>query len=998
MKKEDKFMKKKLNNKSNFFEKNKRKSKDKIVPIIIFLFVLLFALFITLYIWQKNQKIIYYPKEGELGTIKPMAGGSGTIDDPYIITNCIELDNIRNYPSGTYFALDNNISFYDVGCENYRTGAGWVPLYSSSTPGSPFRGHLDGRNFTIRGLYINNLGSYNGLFGALGSSLEAGEVKNLNLEDVYVKGSSGGTSTGGLAGLVNPLGSIYRVSIKGNVSGGNQVGLLAGDFYGSAEECSARGNVTAASEDGGGLIGRISGGNVINSYAHANVYANKKSGGFVGKMTTANVNNCYAVSNVYGPAGIVSIGGFGRIDVGYAYSSFYPGDDITILAGDVYKDNDATTPRNKLKENLISVDWLKSQGWDFNNVWSNINDGVDYPLLKFEVKEGNVPTPPSEIGNYNISNCQELQDISKSLKSNYTLINDIDCSGFNFIPIGNAVTPFEGVLDGNGHSILNFVYSSNDAQGIGIFYYVGRNGVIKNIGVTGSIFADSWCGGLVVYNYGNIINSFSEMSVRGDKNIGGLVSQNWGNITNCYSKGGIVQGRKSNSEDVGGLVGENYGIIKDSYSEVTKVNAIKDVGGFVGHNYEGGIIINCYSLSDVEGYNNVGGFIGDNEQGGSIINSYSAGSVTGFSPPNDIGGFIGKAPPQSLGTFINVFYPETTKITLGTNTYGVISSDNLKNISFLETNYSWSFPPWSNINDGLDYPKLAFQESNSINPIIILFPFKNYSAVADSVNIDFIFRVMYPSEIINCSVITPSNEFENKSQIIDGDNLIQATLLAGNYNVFIKCYTNNGISLSRNVSILINPPEPAISGGGGGGGGSGGIASSSYWKLTFDINPVLLKEGFTKLLKERERFRFKINGEYYYAGIINLTSNNIIMNISSKSFNKTFFNVGEEKKFDLNNDKYYDTYIKLNSIKNNYANITIKEILEKIGGEKDKLKSIINNSETKNDSIIVSIPEPIVETPVDSHDIILYILIFAIIAVVIAIIIAFLYFLKEKKR
>jgi hypothetical protein len=50
-----------------------------------------------------------------------------------------------------------------------------------------------------------------------------------------------------------------------------------------------------------------------------------------------------------------------------------------------------------------------------------------------------------------VSTCAELQAISSGLASFYYLTSEIDCTGVSFTPIGTLATPFEGVLDGNGH-------------------------------------------------------------------------------------------------------------------------------------------------------------------------------------------------------------------------------------------------------------------------------------------------------------------------------------------------------------------------------------------------------------------------------------------------------------------------------------------------------------------------------------------------------------------
>jgi hypothetical protein len=103
------------------------------------------------------------------------------------ITNCTELQNIRNNLSDDYYlANDINCSGFDY------DGKGFMPI---GNPSNKFTGTFDGNGYKITGLYINRGSSqYVGLFGwaDLGS-----EITNVSLEEVDINGSY---SVGGLVG------------------------------------------------------------------------------------------------------------------------------------------------------------------------------------------------------------------------------------------------------------------------------------------------------------------------------------------------------------------------------------------------------------------------------------------------------------------------------------------------------------------------------------------------------------------------------------------------------------------------------------------------------------------------------------------------------------------------------------------------------------------------------------------------------------------------------
>jgi signal transduction histidine kinase len=88
---------------------------------------------------------------------------------------------------------------------------------------------------------------------------------------------------------------------------------------------------------------------------------------------------------------------------------------------------------------------------------------------------------------YNVSNCQQLQDINNDLEGKYTQTADIDCSSVpNFSVIGGASNVFVGSYDGKGFSISNVTISTdveaNDTslRAVGLFGIV-LNGDLQNI-------------------------------------------------------------------------------------------------------------------------------------------------------------------------------------------------------------------------------------------------------------------------------------------------------------------------------------------------------------------------------------------------------------------------------------------------------------------------------------------------------------------------------------
>lgn len=110
---------------------------------------------------------------------------------------------------------------------------------------------------------------------------------------------------------------------------------------------------------------------------------------------------------------------------------------------------------------------------------------------------------------------------------------------------------------------------------------------------------------------------------------------------------------------------------------------------------------------------------------------------------------------------------------------------------------------------------------------------------------------------------------------------------------------------------------------------SGGLPS--YWKKTYLLTSEMLGRGYTSNIGIKERIEMQINNERHYLGVVNLGGNTVTINVSSAS-QQIILNNGEERKLELTGDNYYDLLIKLNSILNSKANITVMSIHEDITG------------------------------------------------------------------
>ena len=194
--------------------------------------------------------------------------GSGTEEDPYIVTDIQELQSIHSTAhEGYHYKLGNDID----ASETQDWDGGFKPI-------GTFSGTFDGDGHEIRDLYISREDQEKvGLF----SELEDAEVKNLRLLDIEI---IGGREIGGVAGVVKRgetyienvyvSGDIEARSDETEVHSGLLVGVVAGGYaYNNDNEIkrvAVKGTAVSANSNRwfGGVVGYNSGGKISESVAY----------------------------------------------------------------------------------------------------------------------------------------------------------------------------------------------------------------------------------------------------------------------------------------------------------------------------------------------------------------------------------------------------------------------------------------------------------------------------------------------------------------------------------------------------------------------------------------------------------------------------------------------------------------------------------------------------------------------------------------------------------
>ncbi len=231
------------------------------------------------------------------------SNGSYTVTSADGLMNIAEL--VNGGKSDINITLDTDIDL---------TGKDWTPIgtdYDNS-----YKGTFDGGGHTITGLTFTTNDEYAGLFGWLN---RAGTVKNVVMEGVQITSNQiYGGSIGGVVGY--SWGTIENCSVSGSVSATVSVGGVVGvQRDGSITGCSSSATVKGM-VDVGGVAGQTNSNATLTAcYATGNVIIeidpvkNIACGSLVGMNAGSSLLACYATGNVTSTGsstGKVQIGGF----------------------------------------------------------------------------------------------------------------------------------------------------------------------------------------------------------------------------------------------------------------------------------------------------------------------------------------------------------------------------------------------------------------------------------------------------------------------------------------------------------------------------------------------------------------------------------------------------------------------------------------------------------------------------------------------------------------
>ncbi len=387
---------------------------------------------------------------------------------------------------------------------------------------------------------------------------------------------------------------------------------------------------------------------------------------------------------------------------------------------------------------------------------------------------------------YQITTIEQLDEIRDDLTAHYILMNDLDfnddasyadpgankagfTTGDGWNPIGNSFgTRFQGVFNGDNHTISNLFIDRSSTYDVGLFGYIGDSAIIYNLGI-------------------------KDADVRGQEYVGILVgTSNDGEIYNCYSTGTV----SGSSGKIGGLVGRNFkGLISKCYSSASVSGAT--IGGLVGRN-EGqgsvqGRVENSYATGTVSAFApNSGGLIGLNFGTTRVSNCFATGSVSGGTEGNR-GGLIGHE--SFSGNIVeNSFYDEDTTGQSDTGKGEPKSTAEMKDFDTFDT-AGWEIETRkTDLNNG--YPYLSWQLGNS--PTWLIYEPGPVLNIDTGLSYDTIQEAIDATETLDGHTIQANDGIYNENVVVNK----QLTLQAGSNPIIDGGGSGNGFLIqAANVVI-----------------------------------------------------------------------------------------------------------------------------------------------------------------------------------------------------
>lgn len=300
-------------------------------------------------------------------------------------------------------------------------------------------------------------------------------------------------------------------------------------------------------------------------------------------------------------------------------------------------------------------------------------------------------------------------------------------------------------------------------------------------------------------------------------------------------------------------------------------------------------------------------------------------------------------------------------VSLNKNGSCFYSIDGSANLTMNSTNNRTFDAINSSISEGEH--NLTFSCNDTLNNqdlVSLIFNFDSVSPILNSTSIltaSTSTTIYYTSnEIVNTTIDYGTSEelgsSSYSSEYSDSSSVLLSSLVASTlyyYNLTICDMATNCVT--KGTYNFTTGDAPAVVTTPSGGGGGGGVATPKVEIYSLENEDLIISKNFA--VKKGDKISFEIENNSHSLEIREIETNRIKLTIRSDPINITL-SVEEDKKINLTSKDFYDFYIRLESINQTIANISLKKIYEEIPKEKneetkkEETQREKTNSERKN--------------------------------------------------
>ncbi|MCG8319863.1 MAG: T9SS type A sorting domain-containing protein [Cytophagales bacterium] len=374
------------------------------------------------------------------------SGGSGTLEDPYKISNLTDLRYLSENDSywNNHFVLTSDIDASDTRNWNVvnNKALGFSPIGNTilSSGDNAFTGSFLGNGHTISNLYINRNQGDIGLFG----NLRDAKIERLSLQSPEIRGN---LAVGTLVGLSNNSHISYCIVLSGSVE---ITGEYGGGLIGASDHDTIVGCIASVAVSGNAVLGGLAGAlfetALSASCSIGEITGNRAIGGIAGLCIQAKIDDVYAVSRLTSNDLPTTGALIGVLNDSELNNGFFDSDVSTVNVA-IGTDNagQSGTALNTAGFNDQSV--FEAAGWNFQDDWilttiagfdSNPRPYLRHQVFQHEIRVIVVPATAAVIAGNTFYNTGETVTLFADAGADFSFVGWAD--GETVISTANPYT------------------------------------------------------------------------------------------------------------------------------------------------------------------------------------------------------------------------------------------------------------------------------------------------------------------------------------------------------------------------------------------------------------------------------------------------------------------------------------------------------------------------------------------------------------------------------